>query len=556
LRVFRQQRSIWWAAAALTVAQLLGLAAPYLVKIAIDDGIAAGRVDVLVGVGVAGVLIYGVMALARFGGTWWAAKAGEQEWELWRNRLFEHVQRLPLQRLKQEQVGDLVARIYGDTYQIKQLATSVLPAALSLLVGVGGAAVILLVIAPQLVALALLPIPVAILVIRWFRTYVRPLSSERMRRYGKLHSHLHEALSGVEDTRALGAEKEMDARVRDAGEAMKATDLALAIHRSRLGPAADFGISLVLLGTLVAGGILAIEGTLSVGTVVVFYFYIGRCLGPVRSIPGMVYAWHAARAARERMDEMFSIEAPPPLEFASNEPAPGPMTVSTRGLTFGYADGELALDGFDLEVSAGERVAILGPSGVGKSTAARHLLRLLEAEGEICLQEHLIERWSVEQLRRRVGFVGQEVFLFDGALRDNLTLGLVPTAGDDALRSALQTAQLTEFAAERQGLETEVGERGARLSGGQRKRVALARALLRRPDLLIVDQMATDLEEELNERIFRALREEGMTLIYFGHRVPAGLVPDRVYWMERGALRPYEPGLYEREAPVPERDHG
>ncbi len=534
------------AAGLLALNQLLALAAPYLVKVAIDDGIAAGQSDVLWVVGIVGVLIYGGAALTKFGGSWLSTKAGEEAWESLRNRLFGHVQSLPLSEIRSRRVGGLVARVYSDTYQLKQLATSVLPAGINLLVGVGGAAVILLVLAPQLTLLALIPIPIGWMVLRWFRKYVRPLSKARMERHGALHSALHEGIAGVEDVKALRAEETIAERVFSSGRDLKETDLELAWHRIRLGPAADFGISLILLGTLVAGGHLAIQGTLSVGTVVVFYFYVGRCLGPIRGIPGMVYSWHSARAAMDRMQELLSITSQISDPQVAVEAAAGPLSVDFEGVEFSYGENR-ALDGFTLSAESGSRTAILGPSGVGKSTTARLLLRLMDGDaGTLRLQDVEIRDWSVDALRRRIGYVGQEAFLFDGTLRSNLVLGCKEAPSDQEIDKAIKAAGLEEVVGSgRGGLEMEVGERGGKLSGGQKKRVALARAMLRRPDLLIIDQMATDLEEAMNERIFRMLRAEGMTLVYFGHRVPAGLDPDEVYWMEAGQVREYEVGIYE-----------
>ncbi len=555
------RRALYIAAGLLAVHQLLALAAPYLVKVAIDDGIGAGRVDVLWIVGAVGLAIYAGSAISRFFGTWLVTKAGEEAWFRLRNRLFEHVQGMSLLGLRERRVGGLVSRINSDTYRIKQLAVSVVPSLISLIVGVGGAAIILLVLAPRLVLLALIPLPLGWIVLRWFRKYVRPKTKEKMEHHAALYSALHEALGGAEDVKALRAESEMARRVDESGRELRDAELELAWHRTRLGPMADLGISLVLLGTLVAGGTLAIQGAMTVGTVVVFYFYVSRSLGPIRRIPSLVYSWHSARAAMERIDELLSMDDALEELEEPVEADPGALALCFEGADFHYPprgdrEGTQALDGFELEVEAGGRVAILGPSGVGKSTTARLLLRLIEGDGgALRLQDVEIGDWGIGALRKRVGYVGQEVFLFDGTLRENLELGLDEAPGEEELWEAVELAGLKPVLSEaRGGLDLDVGERGQRLSGGQRKRVALARALLRDPDLLIVDQMATDLEEGLNEFIFKKLCDRAMTLVYFGHRVPAGLSPHQVYWMERGTLRPYRPGRFEKGAPIDDSD--
>ncbi|RAL25052.1 hypothetical protein DL240_02230 [Lujinxingia litoralis] len=556
LRYFQPRRLVL-AAAALVVAQLIGLATPYLIKLAIDEGIAGRDADLLWVIGLGGLVLYVLGALTRYAGQWLATRAAEDCWQRARDDVFGHVQSLSLSYLARQRTGDLVNRIYGDTYQIKQLAISALPALISLLVGVGGTGIIIWWLDPRLAFLAALPLPLGWLLLATFRNRVRPMSRLRLERLSALHSALHEGLGGIADIQALGAGKVFATRVRHAGTALKDAELELAHHRARLGPAVDLALSLVLLATLVIGGQFVINDTLSVGTLVVFYFYISRCLGPLRGVPGILYSWHGARAAAERVDALLAVDERVHPPEKARLPAPGAIGVEVEDLAFGYgtppASGDEApgqapqvLEALSLSVAPGEAAAILGPSGAGKSTTGRLLLNLFEPRsGRVSLQGIDARQWPSKELRRRVGYVGQEIFLFDGSLHDNLLIGLSAAERDVAgahLGDVLEVSGLAEMVASHpEGLELSVGERGAQLSGGQKKRVALARALLRHPDLVIIDQMATDLEESLNARIFQALRARGLTLIYLGHRVPAGLNPEHVFWMEGGRLSPGHP---------------
>ena len=558
--LLRHVRPRWLilATASLILSQLVGLATPYLIKLAIDEGISRADADLLWTLGAAGLILYTLGAITRFGGQWYATLAGEDFWEGARDEVFQHVQTLSLATLATQRTGELVSRIYSDTFHIKQLATSVLPAITSLLVGVGGTAAILIWLDPRLALMAAIPLPVGWLMLHIFRRRVRPMSRARLETMAALHSSLHEGLAGIADIQALGAREIFARRVQDAGRALKDAELALASHRARLGPAVDLALSLVLLATLVIGGQYVIEGSLSVGTLVVFYFYVGRCLGPLRGVPGILYGWHGARAAAERIDTLLAMQPRQPHTPSQHRPPAGPLHVRVESLAFAYPASSTAspcrspgvIDGLSLEIAPSEAVAILGPSGAGKSTTGRLLLNLFDPdEGRVILQGLDAREWPLAELRRRVGYVGQEIFLFDGSLRDNLFIAMSPEERRQAephLHAILKLAGLQDFVqAHPEGLDAPMGERGARLSGGQKKRVALARALLRDPDLVIIDQMATDLEESLNARIFSALRQKKLTLIYLGHRVPAGLNPEHVFWMEGGCLHPGPPDLHQ-----------
>ncbi len=543
----------------LAVASALGLVTPYLLKLVVDDVIGAGRVEWLWPVVGVGVAAFGLKAWTRYRGKWGAQKVAQQAWFRMRNRVFEHLQGLSLGYHASADVGDHVSRVQYDTYALKNLWEAVVPSALQFLVGIGGTAVILLALAPRLTLLAFVALPLAVLVGWIFRDRVYPLSRAIAEYRGDVYSSVYDGLANVEDVKTYGGEEEFERRVREAGGDLREAELELAHHRARLFPLVNFGIALVLLGTLGVGGQMVLEGAMSVGTLVAFYFYVSRSLGPMRRAPSIVFGWYRAKAARDRIDELLD------LEIVVDEPAdPRPVpegvpAVAFRDVEFAYEtpepvrregpgeggearDGDrertTALDGVSFELAPGGRAAILGPSGSGKSTTGKLVARLFDPQaGRVEAGGKDLRRFDLEAWRAKIGYVGQEVGLIRGTIEQNIVFGM-REVGEVDLERALRAAAVDEILEAREaGLATEVGERGAKLSGGQRKRIALARALVRRPDVLVVDQFAADLEQRLCREIFEAIRSEyALSVLYLGHRVPAGLEPDVEYWMERGEL--------------------
>ncbi|MFU8803479.1 MAG: ATP-binding cassette domain-containing protein, partial [Bradymonadaceae bacterium] len=226
------------------------------------------------------------------------------------------------------------------------------------------------------------------------------------------------------------------------------------------------------------------------------------------------------------------------------------VDVVLEGVTFHYHDLETgkrfcALDKVSLKIAVGARVALLGPSGSGKSTTGKLLARLFDPEeGVITMGDVPLPELSLDDLRGRIGYVGQEVFLFNGTIEENIRFGAPGEINEDDIRRVVELAKVDEILEHKElGLMTPVGEKGARLSGGQKKRIALARALLRNPSILIIDQLASDLEEDLNRSIFEGIRDTlDLSILYLGHRIPAGFEADAVYWMEYGRLEKRQVG--------------
>lgn len=530
---------------ALLLAAALPLAVPYLLKLFIDDAIPAGDTRLLWTLGAAGVALYGVSSLTRYYGRMAVAEFAEDVRFDLRQRTFTHLQGLSLSYHRSRNIGDLVARVQYDTHSIKSFVASTIPAVVELVVTVGGTAVILLFLEPKLTLLAFAALPVAVLIAYLFRDKIRPLSHKLSEHNGEVYSTVHEALTCVEEIKVYDGAHEFEGRLAGQGGDLRDVEVELARHRNKLFPLLNFGISLVLLGVLVAGGYMAIAGAVTVGTIVAYYYYVSKSLGPVRSASSLVLGWHRASAAVERLDELLSSEDRLPEAEEPVALGESGAEISFEDVVFHYRDhktGESfkALDGVSLTVARGEWMALLGPSGSGKSTTGKMIPRLFDPDdGQITASGVALSELELDAWRQRVGYVGQDVFLFEGTIEENIRFGALGEVGAEGVERAVRCARVDDVVARKDdGLATQVGRSGVKLSGGQKKRVALARALVRRPDILVIDQLAADLQEDLCREIFEMIRlEYDVSILYLGHRIPAGFEPDAVYWMEDGRIK-------------------
>lgn len=547
------------------LAELLGLVAPYLTKLVVDRVIIEQRADLLWPLVGAGLVLYLLGALARYAGRWQAYRTGERLWYRLRNEAFEHLQHLSLAYHASSDPGERVNQAHYDTRALRDVVTAFLPAAVQLLVGVTATGVLLLVLAPRLTALAFIALPMLVLTAWLYQGKVRPLSRRSSEAQANVAIELLQALSNVEALKVFAAEPWFRERVDRSGRELREIELEYHRHQARLVPGVNFSVALVLMLVLGFGGQMALAGTLSVGTLVAFVFYVSRSLGPVRRIPSLVFGLHRASASADRLDEVFDSRDALSRPDSPRSIPDGPVELHVDDVVVEFRnshspngdspngdspDGDdsgerhRALDGISFQLPAGGRVALLGPSGAGKTTTSRLVPRLMDpTAGRVTAAGVPLDQLDLGAWRRRIGFVGQEVSLLRGSIRENITFGYEGPIGQGRLARAVQLAALDEVVDARpEGLDAPVGEAGAKLSGGQRKRVALARALLREPDILVVDQLAADLERDLCERIFRGIGEQmDVSILYVGHRLPQGFEPDETYFIERGRLEPMSP---------------
>jgi ABC-type multidrug transport system fused ATPase/permease subunit len=367
----------------------------------------------------------------------------------------------------------------------------------------------------------------------------RPATQEVQQRIAELTAEAEENISGVRVVKAFAQEERQlrrfsrtVARVFD--QSMVSTRL-----RAFYAPFIGFLPQLGLAAVLFVGGRQAINGTLDVGDFVAFYGYVLMLTSPMRMLGMALGMAQRAVASGARVFEL--LDRRPELTAPAGAPplSPGAGRVELRGVTFGYGDGEPVLRDVDLEVEPGRTVALVGPTGSGKTTLVMLIPRLYDAdEGTVLVDGVDVRTVDPTSLRGEVAVVSDDAFLFSASLRDNITYAR-PDASEEAVLEAVRRAGLLELMDDLpEGLDTLVGERGLTLSGGQRQRVAIARALLAEPRILILDDATSSVDATTESRIKSALREvmEGRTTFVIAHRLSTISLADEVVVLEDGRV--------------------
>jgi ATP-binding cassette subfamily B protein len=469
---------------------------------------------------------------------------------LWRNlaqdlqhsmrlEAYGHVQHLDLAYFEDSSTGNLVSILNDDVNQLERFlnggANNLVQVATTI-VAVGG---VFFFISPLIALLAFAPIPVVILGAFWFQNRAMPLYAEVRERVGVLASRLSANISGIATIKSFATEKLEAERVRKDSEVYVEANRRAIVVSSAFIPVIRMAILAGFMATLLVGGWMTFDGALLVSSYSLLVFLTQRLLWPLTNLAETVDLYERAMASSRRILDLIEV----PIAIR-DRPDAVPLRnvagrIAFRHVDFAYANGPLVLRDIDLEIEPTRTVAFVGHTGSGKSSLIKLLLRFYEPQrGEILVDGLPLPRLRTDDLRRQIGLVSQDVFLFQGTIRENIAYG-VPDASEAAILEAARAAEAMEFIDELpDGLDTVVGERGQKLSGGQRQRLSLARALLKDPAILILDEATSSVDNETEAAIQRSLAKisHSRTTLVIAHRLSTIVHADRIFVIEGGRI--------------------
>ena len=508
----------------------------------IDGAFGAGRLSALNHGLKASLIVIAVLAAATFARAYLVAWLGERLVADLRAEVYAHVTSLSPGFFELTRTGEVLARLTSDTAVIQSVISASLSQALrNLLLLIGGLA-LLLVTNPKLTLLILIVVPLVVVPIVVIGRRVRRLSRLAQDRIGALGGQAEETLNAIRTVQAFAQEDCERRRFRDRVE--QAFDATIGHARARAGMAAwvitlVFGAIVVVLWI---GGRDVLAGQITGGQLAAFVFYASVVASAAGALSEIMGDLQRAAGATERLFELLDTKAEitaPPMPVALPSPARGALRFEHLSFAYPAHPEQPVLRDLDVAVAPGETVALVGPSGAGKTSVFQLLLRFYDpSAGRVCFDGLDLRTLDPAALRARIGLVPQEPVIFSANARDNIRYGR-PEASDDEVRAAAQAAAASEFI-ERlpEGFESFLGEKGVRLSGGQRQRIAIARAILRAPALLLLDEATSSLDAESERLVQEALERlrRGRTTLVIAHRLATVLKADRILVMERGRL--------------------
>jgi ATP-binding cassette, subfamily B, multidrug efflux pump len=542
----RYRRDFAWGGLVVVISNVIWIFFPQVIRVAIDDlnqGVTRQKIflyaGLLVGISAAkGVFLFLtrwiIIGISR-----------EIEFDL-RNDLFRHLERQPAAYFQQHRTGDIMARMTNDLNAVRMLlGPAIMYSANTVLFSIG-ALYFLLRISPWLTLVALVPLPLASVLVQTLGRKIHDRFERIQAMYSEISAQAQENFSGARLVRAFSQEEAQIAAFEKSNQENIRRGLRLVQLMGMLWPTLEFVLGLAMAITLLVGGHEVLSHRISIGAFVAFNTYMVMLTWPVIALGWVVNLWQRGTASVVRIDELMS-EKPAIDDAAADAGLPADLKlrgeIEFRNLNFSYSGADSGrsevLHSLSLKIPAGSSLAIVGPTGSGKSTLVNLIPRLYDAEPQaVLIDGRPIRDYPLESLRSNIGFVPQETFLFSQTIRGNIAFG-APLATDSEVLEAAEAAHIRrEFEEFPAGLATMVGERGITLSGGQKQRTAIARAVIRNPRILILDDALSSVDTYTEEQILGELQRvmKGRTTLFISHRISTVRHADQIAVLVAGRI--------------------
>lgn len=534
----RYWKSLAWGGVAVILYNVIKVLVPVVIGHAVDDmqhGLTEAKVfhhalRLLVVAALSAVFLYITRQVI-------IGASREIEFDL-RNDLFANLERQSPSFYHTHRTGDIMARTTNDLAAVRQLLGPAIMYSANTIVFTAAALPFMYRISPKLTFFAFVPLPMASVLVQYFGNRIHRRFERIQAMFSDISAKAQENFSGARLIRAFAQEDAEIASFETANREYIRRSLYLVRLMAMLWPTLEFVLGLSLMITLLVGGHEVVSHNISVGQFTAFNVYMVQLTWPMIAVGWVVNLFQRGTASVVRIDELLKQRpaiSDEPTAFAGLDHG----DIEFRHLNFAYPNGPTVLHDINLRVPAGSSLAIVGPTGSGKSTLVSLIPRLLDAEpGSVLIDGEPIRNLTLASLRSSIGFVPQETFLFSETIRQNISFG-VPDATEEQVEDAASVAHIrTEILEFPKGFETMVGERGVTLSGGQKQRAAIARAVIRNPRILILDDALASVDTYTEEKILAGLRQcmVGRTTVFISHRISTARNADQIAVLVGGRI--------------------
>ncbi|MFN8401110.1 MAG: ABC transporter ATP-binding protein [Anaerolineales bacterium] len=517
----------------------LGLLEPYLIGRAIDQYISVKKLDGLSQLALLLLSAYLLDNAFQAASSWLMARISQDALRRLRRDLFEHLQKLSIAFFDRHTAGELMSRLTNDIDAINQAVSQNVVSLVASVLSLVGIIITMFVLNPWLAIAALLVVPIMFWFTNFIARYTRRGFRDLQKELGEINGVMEESISGQRVVKAFRRSESSIERFRASNQKVYAAGVYANTYALMLMPLTNVLGNLFVIVLVGLGGYLALQGLATVGMIATFIAYAQNFISPLRQLANMYNSIQAALAGAERVFEV--IDMPTEVDNASDSPLPVPVKGNVRfaDISFGYHPEQLIIKNMTLEAKAGQTIALVGPTGAGKTTIINLLTRFYEVNsGSISIDGKDIRDISKDDLRQKLGIVLQDTFLFADTVMENIRYGRLD-ANDEECIEAAKLADADHFIQQMpMGYQTKLSERASNLSQGQRQLLSIARAVLADPSILILDEATSSVDTRTEARIQKALLRlmQGRTSFVIAHRLSTIRDADKVIVIKDGEI--------------------